>query len=72
VFTYLKAVTVPTAVFAASDDWGAAGGPDSGLEARVDVAADELADLVSGTPPARRGSADVFADPVPFEELLAR
>ncbi|GAB3082701.1 FMN reductase [Pedococcus soli] len=72
-FAYLKAVTVPTGVFAASEDWGG-GDPGQGLSTRVEVAAAELADLVSGraaaAAPARNGTE--LADPVPFEELLAR
>ena len=68
-FAYLKAVTVPTAVFAASEDWGAAGSVERGLEGRVGVAAGELADLVVGQN-AQRERPDEFADPVPFEELL--
>jgi FMN reductase len=71
-FAYLKAVTVPTAVFAASEDWGAAGSVGAGLSARIEVAADELADLVTGAPATSRTRPDEFADPVPFEELLAR
>ncbi|HET8766880.1 MAG TPA: FMN reductase [Pedococcus sp.] len=69
VFTYLKAVTVPTAVFAASEDWGSGADVDGGLARRVQVAAGELADLVSGQG-RHRERADEFADPVPFEELL--
>jgi len=68
-FAYLKAVTVPTAVFAASEDWGASGEVDRGLQSRVEVAAGELADLVAGAAAPRR-RVDEFADPVPFEELL--
>jgi FMN reductase len=49
-FAYLKAVTVPTAVFAASEDWGASGPVDRGLESRITVAGGELADLVTGPP----------------------
>lgn len=69
VFTYLKAVTVPTAVFAASEDWGSGGTVDGGLARRVEVAAGELADLVAGQSRPRQRP-DEFADPVPFEELL--
>lgn len=48
-FTYLRAIVVPTAVFAASEDWGdgSAGGE---LRARVDRAAGQLADLVAARP----------------------
>lgn len=68
-FAYLKAVAVPTAVFAASEDWGAAGELDRGLESRIGVAAGELADLVAGRA-ADRPRTDGLADPVPFEQLL--
>ncbi|WP_037366151.1 FMN reductase [Nakamurella lactea] len=81
-FAYLGATTVPTAVFAASEDWGsaAAGGPS--LNDRIDRAATELAALlapvpaVSGTDhadrarPHRWGSADGFEHPVEFTDLL--
>jgi FMN reductase len=68
-FSYLKAVTVPTGVFAASEDWGADGSVDAGLSGRVEVAATELADLLTGGR-ARPERADEFGDPVPFEQLL--
>jgi FMN reductase len=69
-FAYLRAITVPTAVFAASEDWAGAGGIDRGLSDRVERAAGELADLVTGRPAAAR-PADPFADPeTSFEELL--
>lgn len=45
-FAYLKAVTVPTAVFAASEDFGSSA--DGRLQDRVAVAADELATLIGG------------------------
>ncbi len=65
-FSYLHATVVPTAVFAASEDFG-----DAGLEDRVERAAGELATLVSGAPRRRaRTVEDEFADPTPFEELL--
>ena len=67
-FAYLRALPVATGVFAASEDW--AGGGDSALAGRVDRAAGELADAVSGRPAASR-PADPFADPeTSFEELL--
>lgn len=68
-FAYLKAVTVPTAVFAASEDWGASGTVDRGLETRIGLAAAELADLVAGATPTRPRTDD-FTVTVPFEELL--
>jgi FMN reductase len=68
-FAYLNAAVVPTAVFAATDDWGTAAGPlDGGLADRVERAARELATAI-----ATREStvvADPFSDPVPFEQLL--
>jgi FMN reductase len=71
-FAYLKAITVPTAVFAASEDWGSLGTVGTGLSGRIEVAAEELADLVAGLPAQGRERRDAFADPVPFEELLGR
>ena len=70
-FAYLRAVVVPTAVFAAAEDWAGAGagdGADRALADRIARAAGELADLVSGRPP--KAPADPFADAVPFEQLL--
>ncbi len=73
-FAYLRATAVPTAVFAASEDW-AGGDPADGrgaegpLAGRVVRAAGELADLVAGRPPA--APVDPFADPTSsFEDLL--
>ena len=66
-FSYLRADVVPTAVFAASEDFGATG-PTGSLSARVERAARELADAVLGRP--RSGPVDPFADPTPFEQLL--
>jgi len=67
-FAYLKASSVPTAVFAASEDWGGTTA-DQGLAGRIEVAAEELAAMVAGT--AARAVTDPFADPVPFERLLS-
>jgi FMN reductase len=69
-FAYLRAIVVPTAVFAASEDWAGSGGIDRALAGRIDRAAGELADLVSGRPAAAK-PVDPFADPeTSFEELL--
>ncbi|MEU3571048.1 FMN reductase, partial [Kitasatospora sp. NPDC036755] len=69
-FSYLRAVVLPTAVYAATDDWGAAGdGLTDGLPRRIDRAAGELAALLAG-----RGPAAAPALPeqvVPFAEQLA-
>jgi FMN reductase len=68
-FAYLRAVPVPTGVFAASEDW--AGGGDSALIGRIDRAAAELADVLAGRPAATR-PVDPFADPTTsFEAVLS-
>ncbi|MDT0203596.1 FMN reductase [Nocardioides sp. AE5] len=46
-FAYLKAVVVPTAVFAASEDFGST--HDGALTARVEKAARQMAGLLGGT-----------------------
>ena len=68
-FAYLRAVVVPTAVFAAGDDWGA-GSADGTLRTRITRATSELAQEL-----ARRGPvtpADPFALTTSFEDLLNR
>ncbi len=82
-FAYLRAVVVPTGVFAASEDFGAS--DDGSLDKRVQRAAGELAVLLgvssggtsggrsegkAATAP-RRSVAAEFAAPTPFEQLLA-
>ncbi|MFG3330404.1 CE1759 family FMN reductase [Streptomyces tendae] len=73
-FAYLKAVVVPTGVYAASEDWGA-----EGLDARIERAAAELAALMAGlttpsgpskgrTPSPKR---DSFEEVTPFAQRLA-
>ncbi|MEW2567118.1 CE1759 family FMN reductase [Streptomyces sp. NPDC047070] len=63
-FAYLRAVVVPTGVYAASEDWGA-----EGLAERIGRAAGELAGLMSGGGfAATRPSAP---EVVPFAEQLA-
>jgi len=67
-FSYLRAVTVPTAVFAATEDWGAAGGTGEGLTERIERAGAELGALVDRRdPPAQ---ADPYASVTPFDQLL--
>ncbi|GGX32819.1 oxidoreductase [Streptomyces malachitofuscus] len=66
-FSYLRAVVVPTGVYAASEDWGA-----EGLDGRIERAGRELATLMaglSGTRPLPRR--DSFEEVTPFEERLA-
>jgi FMN reductase len=68
-FAYLRAEVAPTAVFAATEDFGSAGSGGS-LSARIDRAGRELADLVLRRP--RSGPVDPFDDPTPFDQLLGR
>ncbi|MFF0081279.1 FMN reductase [Streptomyces canus] len=72
-FAYLKAVVVPTGVYAASEDWGA-----EGLDGRIERAAGELAALMAGLSGGvsagrapRAARVDAFSAVVPFEEQLA-
>ncbi|MFE7594788.1 FMN reductase [Kitasatospora sp. NPDC057512] len=68
-FSYLRAVVLPTAVYAATDDWGAAGdGLTDGLPRRIDRAAGELAALLAGRAPAAPALPEQV---VPFAEQLA-
>lgn len=72
-FSHLHAVVVPTGVFAASEDWGAAGA-ERALVRRVERAAGELAALVRARPPGPKP--DQFdrdlAEMGDFEAMLAR
>jgi FMN reductase len=69
-FAYLNANTIPTAVYAAAEDWGSSGvGADRGLATRIDRAARELAATIVAREP-RGARRDRLADPVPFEDLL--
>ncbi|TXK39949.1 FMN reductase [Nonomuraea sp. C10] len=82
-FAYLRAVVTPTAVYAASEDWG--GGDDAftdGLSDRIARAASELADLmgrraphaappVNGNGNGKRAGGAEAEEVVPFEEYLA-
>jgi FMN reductase len=70
-FSHLRAVVVPTGVFAATDDFGA----DADLSGRIDRAAGELAALMGKVDPTarrQRSVEDELADPTPFEELMRR
>ncbi|WOX11654.1 FMN reductase [Streptomyces sp. N50] len=62
-FAYLRAVVVPTGVYAASEDWGAEGLPE-----RIERAAGELGALMRGLSTARPTSKPTV---VPFAEQLA-
>ncbi|HWI44157.1 MAG TPA: FMN reductase [Nocardioides sp.] len=77
-FAYLRALVVPTGIFAASEDFG--GGPgntvDGGLRKRADRAATELAALLgcaghgTSSPVRHRSVEEELAAPTPFEQLL--
>ncbi|WP_134766071.1 CE1759 family FMN reductase [Nocardioides sp. 1609] len=69
-FSYLRALVVPTAVFAATDDFGS----DADLSGRITRAARELAALLGRRPAVNRPRSveDELADPTPFEELIRR
>jgi FMN reductase len=72
-FAYLHAITVPTAVFAASEDWASgnqpeAAGTTAGLAQRIERAAGELADLMAWRP--AEAPVDPFETPTSFEALL--
>lgn len=64
-FSYLRAVVVPTAVYAATADWGA-DGEDDPLGARIARAGEELAGLMLNRKPG--GEVEEF---VPFAQQLA-
>jgi FMN reductase len=70
-FAYLRAVVVPTGVYAASEDWGA-----EGLAERIERAAGELAGLMHPALalPATRRTGPVLPggfEVIPFEQQLA-
>lgn len=67
-FSYLRALTVPTGVFAASEDWGGDGDAAGALAGRVRRAAGELADLVVAREP--KQVVDAFASAPSFTDLL--
>lgn len=65
-FSYLRMVAVPTAVFAATEDWASPGA----LTDRIERAAGELADLLAA--PARARARSGEPDVTPFAQLLGR
>ncbi|MGQ4446264.1 FMN reductase [Streptomyces griseus] len=75
-FAYLRAVTVPTSVYAASEDWGSSGDEyTEGLPSRIRRAGGELASAVLGrtvSEASRTPGLDDGEDAVvPFEQQLA-
>ena len=68
-FTYLHAIVAPTAVYAASSDWGSTGDASSGgLPERIDRAAGELAALMATSDRSSRVR-DPFALPAGFSPV---
>nr|WSW68198.1 FMN reductase [Streptomyces sp. NBC_00995] len=73
-FAYLRAVTLPTSVYAASEDWGSSGDEyTEGLPARIRRAGGELAQAVAGGRASSGASRSRGLDDevVPFERQLA-
>jgi FMN reductase len=66
-FAYLRAVVVPTAVFAAADDWAGGDATTGPLSDRIARAAGELAELVASRPAATPD--DPFASALSFDQL---
>ncbi|MFD5101750.1 FMN reductase [Streptomyces albidochromogenes] len=68
-FAYLRALVVPTAVYAASEDWGAEGtARTDDLPRRIERAGAELADLMESRARTRRPADEAV---VPFAQQLA-
>ena len=69
-FSYLRASVSPTAVFAASEDWGGVGDAGAALGTRISRAGGQFAALIANR---ERPSTvhDIYADFVPFSEQLA-
>ncbi|NEA35351.1 FMN reductase [Streptomyces sp. SID13031] len=63
-FSYLKAIVMPTGVYAASSDWGTGA---TQLHTRIERAAAELVDAMGNE---KRATVDPFANPTSFEDLL--
>jgi FMN reductase len=67
-FSYMRALVVPTAVFAASEDWGSGTSAEQALSERIDRAAAELARWVAVEE--RPSRVDPYEDVTSFEDLL--
>ncbi|OEJ40016.1 oxidoreductase [Streptomyces agglomeratus] len=68
-FAYLRALVVPTAVYAASEDWGSEGDSRTDdLPRRIEQAGAELAELMESRARTRRPAEEAV---VPFAEQLA-
>jgi FMN reductase len=76
-FSYLRTKVMPSAVYAASDDWGEVdGGQESArttpLQHRIDAAGADLASVVARLParPRRRAGEAKPVEVIPFDQLL--
>lgn len=69
-FSYLRARVAPTAVYAATEDWGSGDSGAPALDARIVRAAGELAAMINSTTTTRRRQTPESS--LPFEELLAQ
>jgi FMN reductase len=67
-FSYLRARTAATGVFAGPQDWGTTGDGGSPLSSRIERAAAEFARLLDGAQPRPKQAA---LESLPFEQLLA-
>ncbi len=67
-FSYMRALVVPTGVFAASEDWGLGASAEQALSERIDRAAGELARWVAAEE--RPSRLDPYEDVTSFEDLL--
>ncbi len=68
-FAYLNGSVIPTAVYAATEDWGSTASPmDGDLIDRIERAGAELAAAISG--PRLATPVHPLEDPTPFEEML--
>lgn len=70
-FTYLHTVVVPTAVFAASEDWGSGADTVKTLPDRIERAAGELAPLMLSSTRSAGSSSPVASPASLFQEFLA-
>lgn len=70
-FTYLHTVVVPTAVFAASEDWGSGADTVRTLPDRIERAAGELAPLMISSSRSAGSSSPAASPASLFQEFLA-
>ena len=71
-FSYLRAVVVPTGVYAASEDWGSGGGAHAdALATRITRAAGELTALLGHTAAVPAPAPSLEEELIPFAQQLA-